>query len=111
MILPVELVARMKEACQRWGIYCKDGNNEVFACRPTDEALKLIEEGKDAEVALANCWYGNNVYVLQWHGDGIRGMRKMAALLAEQVGPGGVLAGERHHKPRRWNKEFFLKGA
>lgn len=101
---------KLKEICSNIGVYYEQDGIRIFACRPTDEALPYLEIEDGEKAQALDIWGGDNLYILQWYGDGVRGVRKALLYLKKCVGDNGIMAGMRHGRPRRWTKEFLKKG-
>ena len=105
MIYPPEVDQIVERICAMKGVVYLTNDLKVFCCRPTDKALKCLFH-KDMNGALMNdVWGGKNLWVIQWYGS--KGAREALRYLAQFVGEGGCMAGERHGRIKIWSKSWL----
>jgi hypothetical protein len=107
MYYPLAEKQVIANACMMKGVVYVTSGIEIYACQPTDEALKCLEH--DDYVGASNCgaWGGRNLWIIQWEGS--EGVGHALAYLNRFVGEGGCLAGIRHGKIEKWSKDLLNK--
>lgn len=97
------------KVCSLKGVVYITPDIQIAACCPTDEALACLYDDDINGARKADIWSGKNVWVIQWYGEGVKGVREALAHLGKFVGEGGVLAGNRNGQKRHWTKEWLDK--
>ena len=92
------------------GYMVEANESRVYFIFPDDKTLKAIERDGIEGIKNGEIRGGRNCYIYHWEGKGSKALKGLVSLLMGFVDKGGVLAGRRHGKIKKWTPDWW-KGA